>query len=137
MTKSGSWGKSSVSCTGAVDIYAIGLVAIEMFSDFNTRIERMLILENAKSDMKSIRNHRGGMGDFEESTIWRFPVLAGLVGRMLDRNARNRPNARKLLEELRQLSPEILNKSLPVIVDSKTPSLNNHDHKNFTNFKSI
>jgi serine/threonine protein kinase len=55
MSKSGSWSKNS-GCTGAVDIYGIGLVAIEMFSDFNTRIERMIILEGARhSGMDSVK----------------------------------------------------------------------------------
>ena len=96
MSKSGSWSKNN-GCTGAVDIYAIGLVAIEMFSDFNTRIERMIILEGVKhSGMNSVKNYRKGMGDGEENTIWRFPDLAVLVGRMLDRNPKMRPNARKI-----------------------------------------
>lgn len=96
MSKSGSWSKNN-GCTGAVDIYAIGLVAIEMFSDFNTRIERMIILEGVKhSGINSVKNYRKGMGDGEENTIWRFPDLAVLVGRMLDRNPKMRPNARKI-----------------------------------------
>merc|ERR1711879_152229 len=97
-------GSKAGSCTGAVDIYAIGLVAIEMFSDFNTRIERMMILETAKKDMQLLKNHRKGMGDgfYEETGIWRFPEMARLVEKLLQPSPRLRPNARKLLELLQK-----------------------------------
>merc|ERR1712061_703353 len=79
-------------------------VAIEMFSDFNTRIERMMILETAKQDMQSLKNHRKEMGDLQESGIWRFPEMAKLVGKLLQPSPRLRPNAKKLLEELQKIN---------------------------------
>jgi len=80
--------KSSYRPGSAVDIYALGLVTLELFSDFgSTKMNRLLAIQDAK---------RSGMvkpGKWASGGIRRFPNVVKLVQKMLKRKPHERPSA--------------------------------------------
>ena len=74
------------SYTEKCDIYSMGVVLVEMLSNFNTGMERALTLEKLQT------------GAFPDSFMERFPELATLARRMLDVDPSGRPSCHEILD---------------------------------------
>ena len=69
------------------DIFSLGVVLVELFSDFQTGMERVKVLSKIRQ------------GDMpEEFDPYSYQSL--LARKMVDQNAANRPSARQILQEL-------------------------------------
>ena len=73
------------------DVFSLGVVLVEMFSNFSTGMERAQVLNRLHS------------GIFDEDWVQKHPVPAELAKSMLSLNPKDRPSCTEILAHLLQL----------------------------------
>lgn len=78
--------------TSAIDIYALGLVTVELFCDFGSQMARTIGLRTMKSVDNDLR--------FSVGNLNRFPKVCELVKLMLSKDIKKRPTAQMIVDGL-------------------------------------
>jgi eukaryotic translation initiation factor 2-alpha kinase 4 len=77
------------------DVYSMGVVLVEMLSDFSTDMERAITLEKLRT------------GEFPERFMNTYPIQVSLARRMLDMNPSIRPSCQEILSLLSETSESL------------------------------